>query len=406
MEALPGGTALFAQAYQKQIGGNKTGSEAIQQLLADMKKGKVTSDILTYAGAEASTRANAGGALGLASQASQAEQGRLQNVFSDASITASNNGVEEGFARIFRTLSTGLSESNGLVKILAEGFNEATIWTSKLLLFPQSFIRALDGRDSLVSDWLGADQTKELQSDWSEIASSFKEIWALGEPSWMPSLKDVAQVMKDAVGIAGGISQRVRETSSVAGQIYDQEGPLSAAGYVANNAGQQIRLLTGKALNKGLDTIPGGRNIPFTNIENPLMMLPGYIGKTLASPGTDLYAKYYIQQAQARGEDTSMYGPNGEGWREANQSGNQMLAPRVFGPTGYSASQSSAAALQSSVDAYKQGTNQSTTNENKFDVSVVINAPDAGSIKSEVETYFSYKFQSDIDTAMLHFEEK
>lgn len=405
-EALPGGTALFAQAYQKQIGGNKTGSEAIQQLLADMKKGKVKSDILTYAGAEASSRANAGGALTAASTASQAEQGRLQNVFSDASITASNNGVEEGFARIFRTLSTGLSESNGLVKTLAEGFNQATIETSKLLLFPQSFIRALDGRDSIVADWLGVDQVKELQSDWAEIKISLDSILGLKTPDWFLSLKDVAKELKDLIAVAGGISQRFREVSSVAGQIYEQDGPLSAAGYLANNAGQGLRIGTGKALNKIADTIPGGRNIPFTDIPNPLTAIPRYLGETLSSPGTDLYAKYYIEQMRKNGEDTSMFGYNGEGFREADQLRNQELAPRVFGPGGYKPSESAANAFNSSVDTYKQGVNQTTTNENKFDVSVVINAPDAGSIKSEVETYFSYKFQSDIDTAMLHFEEK
>ena len=168
-EALPGGTALFAQAYQAKIGGNKTGSEAIQQLLADMKKGKVTSDILTYAGAAASERANAGGALGTASQASQAEQARYQNQVNDLAVVASNAGVEEGFARIFRTLNGGLSESNGLVRTLSEQFNEATKFADDLLLFPQDFIRALEGRDSLVADWLGVGKTSQLVKDWKDI---------------------------------------------------------------------------------------------------------------------------------------------------------------------------------------------------------------------------------------------
>ena len=369
-----------------------------------MKKGIVNSGILTYAGSTASDKAQTG--LALAQTASQAEQQRYQNSVNDLAVVASDAGTEEGFARIFRTLSTGLDESNGLVKILAEGFNQATIETSKLLLFPQSFIRALDGRDSLVADWLGVDQVKELQSDWAEIKTSLDSILGLSTPDWFIGLKDVAQQLKDLIAVAGGISQKYRETTSVVGQIYDEEGPLSAAGYLANTAGQGLRIGTGKALNKVADTLPGGRNIPFTDIPNPLTAAPRYLADALSAPGADLYAKYYIEQMRKNGEDTSMFGHNGEGFREANQLRNQELAPRVFGASGYSASQSSAAALQSSVDSYKQGTNQSTTNENKFDVSVIINAPDAGSIKSEVETYFSYKFQSDIDTAMLHFEEK
>lgn len=66
-EALPGGTALFAQAYQTQLaakgqGGGLVGQAAIAKLQADMKKGLVSSDILTYAHST-SARANAGGGL-------------------------------------------------------------------------------------------------------------------------------------------------------------------------------------------------------------------------------------------------------------------------------------------------------------------------------------------------------
>lgn len=191
-EALPGGTALFAQAYQAKIGGNKTGGEAIQQLLADMKKGKVTSDILTYAGAAASQRANQGGALASASQASQAEQARYQNSVNDMAVLASNSGVEEGFARIFRTLNAGLSESGDLVRGLSEGFNNATKWADDLLLFPQSFIRALEGKDSLVADWLGVDKTSQLVKDWQTIKQMFTDISTL-KFDFMPTLEATAR---------------------------------------------------------------------------------------------------------------------------------------------------------------------------------------------------------------------
>lgn len=191
-EALPGGTALFAQAYQKQIGGNLTGQAAIQALLAGTKKGIVTSDILTYAGAAASERANAGGALGAASTASQAEQARYQNTITDLAVVASNAGVEEGFARIFRTLNAGLSESDGLVKGLAEGFNEATKWADDLLLFPQSFIRALEGKDSVVADWLGIDKTEQLRKDWTDIKQIFTDIGSI-KFDFLPTLEATAR---------------------------------------------------------------------------------------------------------------------------------------------------------------------------------------------------------------------
>lgn len=189
---------MFAQAYQKQINGNKTGSDAIQQLLADMKRGKVKSDILTFAGAAASERANQGGALGTASQASQAEQARYQNTVNDLAVVASNSGVEEGFARIFRTLNAGLSESNGLVKTLSEGFNEATKWADDLLLWPQSFIRALEGKDSVVADWLGEDDTDQLKQDWKDLKQIFTDISTI-KFDFLPDLqatsKEVAAIM-------------------------------------------------------------------------------------------------------------------------------------------------------------------------------------------------------------------
>lgn len=205
-EALPGGTALFARAYQKQIGGNLVGKEAIAALMDAMKKGQVKSDILTFAAQLASQQAQPG--LAAASTASQAEQARFQNVTNDMSILASNKGVEEGFARIFRTLNQGLAESGPLVTKLAQGFNEATKWADDLLLFPQSFARALDGRDSLVADWLGTEATKQLRDDWNSIKESMQTISNISSPDWLPTLQQLtfnaANVIKGVAAISNG----------------------------------------------------------------------------------------------------------------------------------------------------------------------------------------------------------
>lgn len=203
MEALPGGTSLFARAYQQQIGGNLTGKEAISALLAATKRGEVKSDILTVAAQLASQQAQPG--IEAASRASQAEQARLQNVTSNLSILASNSGVEEGFARIFRTLNQGLSESGPLVERLANGFNEATKLADDLLLFPQSFIRALEGRDSLVADWLGADATAQLRNDWNSIKESIQAISNIGAPTWLPTLQSISQDIANQFKLISGI---------------------------------------------------------------------------------------------------------------------------------------------------------------------------------------------------------
>jgi hypothetical protein len=246
-EALPGGTALFAQAYQAKIGGNKTGAEAIQQLLADMKKGKVTSDILTYAGAAASQRANQGGALGTASQASQAEQARYQNSVNDMAVLASNAGVEEGFARIFRTLAAGLNESGDLVKRLAEGFNEATKWADDLLLFPQSFIRALEGKDSVVADWLGVDKTNQLKKDWSDIKQIFTDISTI-KFDFLPTLeataREIASIMNAIAEFqkwkSGSLpTSETSNSSTEKANLFGLEyaSPAAIVGDIINNTG-------------------------------------------------------------------------------------------------------------------------------------------------------------------------
>lgn len=246
-EALPGGTALFAQAYQTKIGGNKTGTEAIQQLLADMKKGKVTSDILTYAGAAASQRANQGGALGTASQASQAEQARYQNSVNDMAVLASGAGVEEGFARIFRTLNAGLSESGDLVKKLAEGFNEATKWADDLALFPQSFIRALEGKDSLVADWLGVDKTAQLRKDWTDIKQIFTDISTI-KFDFLPTLeataREIASIMNAIAEFqkwkSGSLpTSETNASSTEKANLFGLEyaSPAAIVGDIINNTG-------------------------------------------------------------------------------------------------------------------------------------------------------------------------
>ncbi len=228
-EALPGGTALFAKAYQDQLKakglgkGDLTGQAAIQALLADMKKGKVTGEILTYAGARASTQANAGGALDRATTASQAEQQRYQNAVSDLAVTASESGVEEGFARIFRTLNAGLEESGGLVKGLAEGFNEATKWADDLLLWPQDFMRALEGRDSLVADWLGAKDAKELRQNWMDIKSAWKDITSIPQPSWMPDLLATTKELARLLDLVSKTLSTSQQAKGIIQEEYDKD---------------------------------------------------------------------------------------------------------------------------------------------------------------------------------------
>lgn len=174
-----------------------------------MKKGQVKGDILTYAGTLASQQAAP--SLAAAGQASQAEQARYQNRVSDLAVVASDSGVEEGFARIFRTLNAGLGESNDLVRGLAEGFNDVTKWADDLLLWPQSFVRALEGRDSLVGDWLGMDKLDQLKKDWGDIQNIWNQITQVKAEDifgdFLPNLKSTSQELQGILNIIAEVKR-------------------------------------------------------------------------------------------------------------------------------------------------------------------------------------------------------
>lgn len=171
-ESLPGAVSLFAQAYQDQIGGSLTGTDAIKALTDAMAKGQVRGNVLTFAGRRASERANAGGALESASRASQAEQARFQNRYNDLAMVASNSGLESGFSRLFRSLNQGLAESEGGVSSLARGFDEVTKYVSSALLGVQSLQRFFSGRDSYLGDKFFPKEEDRLKA--YEFLESFK----------------------------------------------------------------------------------------------------------------------------------------------------------------------------------------------------------------------------------------
>lgn len=208
--ALPGGKSLFAEAWQQKTGGKLQGQAAEDALLKAIKARQVKGDILIPVANLAGERAAPN--LEAASHASQAEQARYQNSIAALATVASNNGVEEGFARIFRTLSAGLSESNGLVKTFAEEFNKATIYASNLLLFPQDFVRALEGRDSLIADWLGAEDSAQLVKDWKEIKGIWKQISEINPENtfgnFLPALESTAEEMQKILGLVADLNRQ------------------------------------------------------------------------------------------------------------------------------------------------------------------------------------------------------
>lgn len=231
MESVPGAVALFSAAYQRQTGQslgvdqNLTGSDAIKALQKAMKDRKVTGSILTTAAEIASERANKGGALDRSARTAQAEQARFQNQTNDLMMLASQSGVEEGYARLFRTLNDGLKESGPLVKALAQGFNEASEKARLLLLLPQSFQRLLEGRSSFITQLVGEDKAEEIRSlfrDLETFGTNFSNLTTTIANGWsaifttMNNMEglSVVQMAKNNVGALSNAAAGINRAAS------------------------------------------------------------------------------------------------------------------------------------------------------------------------------------------------
>lgn len=380
---------MFAEAYQEFLGGNLKGADAAKFLKDAMKEGKVkTADLMPIVTRKMSQMAAP--TLAQSAKSSQSEQARFQNIANIQVLNASKSGLEEGFARVFRTLTVGLRESDGLVRKLASSFNQVTILFEDLILFPQSFKRALEGRDSLVADWLGYEQVKEMKSDWAEIQAGLSEIMNMATPPWALTLKEVAQELKDLISIAGGVSQRLREgktASSVMMEDAFTKYGRNPIGYVAGGAevGKYWGLSglvalgegVGTGYNKLLDTIPFARN-------HPALQYPAKFANYLSNNPYDPFADYMMKREASLGFDTATaYGNNPKSWRDMNRVRNEQAAYDVFGQQGYGLSQ--------------QATKQEQNNTIYMEFKVEASNP------AEMEDWFRTSFKKEISSAMPSF---
>lgn len=204
-ESLPGAVSLFAEAYQRQTGGNLTGSDATTALLAAMKKGQVRGNILNPAAQIASERAAP--TLAHSSRTSQSEQARYENNINRLVSIANQSGVESGYARLFRTLNNGLENADDLVTRLSSGFDEVTKKLRVLTLLPTDFKNALEGKSSFIADLIGKDSVDSINSSLKSIKDSWEELKkSFGETSWgdylKSTLKEVQMILGEFARIA------------------------------------------------------------------------------------------------------------------------------------------------------------------------------------------------------------
>lgn len=204
-ESLPGAVSIFAEAYQRQTGGNLTGTDSIQALLAAMKKGQVTGSILNPAAQIASQRAAP--SLAHSARTSQSEQARFQNEINRLTMVANQSGVESGYARLFKTMNDALAESGPLVRSLSQGFDELTKKVRLLYLIPQSFQRMMQGRDSFITDLIGKDSADQLVKSINDITAAWQMLKkAMSDTGWTEYLKSTVNEIKMILGEVARVS--------------------------------------------------------------------------------------------------------------------------------------------------------------------------------------------------------
>jgi len=203
-----------------------------------MKKRLVKGDILNTAASIASERA--GPSLAMSARTSQSEQARFENTTNDLVRLANQSGVEEGYARLFRTLNDGLQESGPLVKALSEGFNTLTERVRVLMLIPQSFQRLLQGRDSFITDMIGLDKAEEVRKlfgDMETFGNNFSELTKTIGEGWKLIFQQMQQI--DGLSITKVMAKQLGvATDIVKGINSAAKGDYSGAGESASQAGK------------------------------------------------------------------------------------------------------------------------------------------------------------------------
>tara|TARA_Y100000114_G_C11764120_1_gene332382 strand:- start:58751 stop:60673 length:1923 start_codon:yes stop_codon:yes gene_type:complete len=329
--SLPGAKSIFAEAWQRKTGGRLQGQQAIAALEEAMQKGLVKGDILTIAAQIASEMAQPG--LSAASRASQAEQNRFRNMVANSSIIASDNGLEQGYARLFRSMTVALKEAEPTIVAISKAFNEISKVASAIILIPQSIRRAFEGRDSLVADLLGEENVQLLKSfteGLSDITSDLKGILTTAVEGWkllfnefgdeiLAVITSMTNVLRYSIkalnqGLSGDISGMNNSLRAVRGSLAGMS-PTEVA-QIAQGQGETPSLASMAAGYYGmiLQNSPPGQ--AWERMVKPAWQ---YGLASVVGPGyskdvpwmAKRWEDYYNQQNMANGNNTEVtFGPN------------------------------------------------------------------------------------------------
>lgn len=380
-ESMPGTIDVFAEAFASLSGSGLEGQPAVEALYKAVESGSVESaKILPLVSQILSKRAEP--KLGVMKKTSIAEQARFQNTMSDLVNAFSKAGGEKGFAAIFRGLTSQTRESTNLVEKLGSAFEFVGFKAERLLVWTESFNRALEGRDSQVADWLGEEKTEQLRNDWAQIKVLLDEIFSMGTPSWMPSLEKITIQLQQVLESIATVSRFKNETLGVMSQIYSDEqnsgrysselaaklaGGIKAAGFGLKS----LTGLGGDALSSGFNRLQ--ETLPFAG-SNPAL---NWASRQLSGlSGYDPVAEYWMNRNPSMSYDTA------QGWRDQY---NAMTKE---------------AAVQSIVSGkYNYGFQPGNTiSGNTFNMEFTVDGGAEG-----LETWFRSSFQQEVENALQFF---
>lgn len=280
--------------------------------MEEMQKGNVKSaDVLPIV-ARLLNDLSSGG-IEAARRSSGAEQARAENALLGRGgllEVFSKSGGESGFARFFNGVNSQLSQSKPLAEGFARAFEKSATQAQKLLTFVESFNNAIEGKDSQVADWLGAEKTAQLRKDWSEIKGLLDQIFSQGSPAWLPTMEDITKRLTGVLRGIAEISQFSSYTGSAISDAYKTEGVFSAATLAAKSGGA----IVAKGLGSGYQTI--AENIPFA-LKHPAIQGVYNAAGDLANIDSNRYAsEYWRSKASSFGslEDAQRALQDGSGY--------------------------------------------------------------------------------------------
>lgn len=229
-----------------------------------MKAGEVkTADLLPIV-SRLMNELSAGG-IEQARRSSGAEQMRAENALLGRGGLLdifSKSGGESGFARFWRGVNSQLEHSKPLAEGYARAFEFSATQMQKLLTWTESFNNAIEGKDSQVADWLGADATAQLRTDWEEIKRLVSDISNSGGPPWLQPMEVATTRIAQALGLISRVSRWRSETPSALSSAYDEQGIFSAGWLGLKQAGSAISSGFGRLGQTVLEAHPTAKYLP------------------------------------------------------------------------------------------------------------------------------------------------